>query len=50
MEAYLTVLDAQRSLLNAELGVVQTALQQAISEVNLFKALGGGMLEAASAQ
>ena len=50
VEAYLTVLDAQRSLLNAELGVVQTALQQAISEVNLFKALGGGMLEAASAQ
>ena len=46
VEAYLTVLDAQRSLLNAELGVVQTALQQAVAEVGLFKALGGGMLEA----
>ena len=48
VEAYLTVLDAQRNLLNAELGMVQTALQQALSEVNLFKALGGGMLAAHS--
>ncbi|HEY4663746.1 MAG TPA: efflux transporter outer membrane subunit [Comamonas sp.] len=46
VEGYLTVIDAQRNLLSAELGTVQTALQQALSEVNLFKALGGGMLEA----
>jgi len=50
VESYLTVLDAQRNLLSAEIGEVQTALQQAVSEVALFKALGGGMLEAASAQ
>lgn len=48
VESYLTVLDAQRSLLGAELGEVQTALQQAVSEVNLFKALGGGMLQSAA--
>lgn len=48
VESYLTVLDAQRSLLGAELGEVQTALQQAVSEVNLFKALGGGMLQGAA--
>lgn len=45
VEAYLTVLDAQRSLLNAELGVVQTALQQALAQLGLFKALGGGVME-----
>lgn len=50
VESYLTVLDAQRNLLNAEIGEVQTALQQAVSEVGLFKALGGGMLESASVQ
>ena len=44
VESYLTVLDAQRNLLGAELGEVQTALQQALSEVGLFKALGGGVL------
>ena len=50
VESYLTVLDAQRNLLSAEIGEVQTALQQAVSEVALFKAIGGGMLEAAAAQ
>ena len=44
VDSYLTVIDAQRSLLGAELGAAQTALQQALSEVGLFKALGGGML------
>ena len=43
VDGYLTVLDAQRGLLGAELNVVQTALQRALSDVNLFKALGGGM-------
>nr|ART90308.1 RND efflux system, outer membrane lipoprotein CmeC [uncultured bacterium] len=46
VEGYLTVIDAQRNLLSAELGAVQTGLQQALSEVQLFKALGGGMLVA----
>lgn len=45
VDAYLTVIDAQRSLLSAELGAVQTALQQALAQVSLFKALGGGVLE-----
>lgn len=44
VESYLTVIDAQRNLLSAELGTVQTALQQALGEVQLFKALGGAML------
>ena len=48
VEGYLTVLDAQRSALNTQLGAVQTALQQALSEVGLFKALGGGMLAGTS--
>ena len=43
VEGYLTVLDAQRNLLSAELQAVQTELQQALSQVQLFKALGGGM-------
>ncbi len=49
VDAYLTVIDAQRSLLSAELGAVQTALQQALAQVSLFKALGGGVLEPAPA-
>ena len=48
VEGYLTVLDAQRNLLSAQLSEVQTALQQALSEVALFKALGGGMGSAAA--
>lgn len=42
VEGYLTVLDAQRGLLNAELSLVQISLQQALAKVGLFKALGGG--------
>ena len=49
VDAYLTVIDAQRSLLGAELETVQTALQQALAQVGLFKALGGGVLEGAPA-
>ncbi len=50
VEAYLTVLDAQRSLLGAQLQMVQAGLQQSLSQVQLFKALGGGMTPDAEAQ
>ncbi len=40
--SYLDVLDAQRSLFNAEQAVVQTRLAVMQSRVQLYKALGGG--------
>jgi multidrug efflux system outer membrane protein len=45
---YLTVLDAERSLFNAELSFTQTrvALHQAM--IGLYRALGGGWTEAAA--
>ena len=39
---YLEVLDAQRTLLAAELGVVQTERARLTDMVALFKAVGGG--------
>jgi outer membrane protein TolC len=42
MQDLLTVLDAQRSQLNAEDGLVQSQLARYTATVSLFKALGGG--------
>ena len=42
VSAYLEVLDAQRSLFNAELDEAQTIGSHLISLVRLYKALGGG--------
>jgi len=39
---YLDVLDAQRTVLDAELGVVQTERARLTNMVSLFKAVGGG--------
>src|SRR5690606_14191782 len=39
---YLEVLDAQRAVLTAELGVVQTERARLTDMVALFKAVGGG--------
>ncbi|MEH6566760.1 MAG: efflux transporter outer membrane subunit [Halopseudomonas sp.] len=46
IDSYLTVLDAQRQLFEARQGAVTDRLSQLISEVNLYKALGGGWYEA----
>ena len=43
--SYLTVLDAQRSLYSAKQGLLNIRLGQLASQVNLYKALGGGWLE-----
>jgi multidrug efflux system outer membrane protein len=40
--SYLDLLDAQRSLFAAQQALVQTRLAQLQSQVNLYKALGGG--------
>ena len=45
--AYLEVLDAQRSLFNAELDEAQTIGSNLVSLVRLYKALGGGWSEPA---
>ncbi len=42
MDSYLAVLDAQRSLYNAQQLLIAARLEQLVSEVNLYKALGGG--------
>ncbi|UIF87579.1 AdeC/AdeK/OprM family multidrug efflux complex outer membrane factor [Cupriavidus sp. UYPR2.512] len=42
VDSYLAVLDAQRSLYNAQQLLIQARLEQLTSEVNLYKALGGG--------
>ncbi|HET7291292.1 MAG TPA: efflux transporter outer membrane subunit [Vicinamibacteria bacterium] len=47
--AYLEVLDAQRSLFNAELDETQTIGSNLVSLVRLYKALGGGWPPAAEA-
>ncbi|MEZ4344505.1 MAG: TolC family protein [Nitrospirales bacterium] len=39
---YIEVLDAQRTVLAAELGVVQTERARLTDMVSLFKAVGGG--------
>ena len=50
VDSHLTLLDAQRQLLTAQQQLVNDRRNQLISEVNLFKALGGGwqMEEAAA--
>lgn len=42
VDSHLTLLDAQRQLLGAQQQLVNDRRNQLISEVNLFKALGGG--------
>ncbi|MDH1008977.1 AdeC/AdeK/OprM family multidrug efflux complex outer membrane factor [Pseudomonas nicosulfuronedens] len=42
VDNYLTVLDAQRSLFSAQQQLISDRLNQLTSEVNLYKALGGG--------
>jgi len=46
VESYLTVLDAQRELYDAQNQQIQDRLAQLNSEITLYKALGGGWLEA----
>lgn len=45
MDSYLTLLDAQRQLFSARQKLISDRLDQLISEVDLFKALGGGWAE-----
>jgi len=44
---FLTVLDAERSLFNAELAYTQTQGALYLALINLYKAMGGGWIEAA---
>jgi outer membrane protein, multidrug efflux system len=48
VSSYLDLLDAQRSLYTAQLALVQTRLSQLQSQVQLYKALGGGLAQQAS--
>ncbi len=50
VDSYLTVLDAQRQLFSVQQQLISDRLAQMTSEVNLFKALGGGWRESAQAQ
>ncbi|MCY1187486.1 efflux transporter, outer membrane factor (OMF) lipoprotein, NodT family [compost metagenome] len=45
MDNYLTLLDAQRLLFSAQQQLISDRLAQLTSEVNLYKALGGGWEE-----
>ena len=45
--SYIEVLDAQRSLFAVELGYAQTQARVYTSLVNIYKAMGGGWIEAA---
>jgi multidrug efflux system outer membrane protein len=45
IDSNLTFLDAQRSLFSAQQALISDRLAQLTSEVNLYKALGGGWLE-----
>ncbi len=45
VDSYLTVLDAQRQLFSVQQQLISDRLAQLTSEVNLFKALGGGWQE-----
>jgi multidrug efflux system outer membrane protein len=49
-DSNLTFLDAQRSLFSSQQSVITDRLAQLTSEVNLFKALGGGWIESSAAQ
>lgn len=42
VDSYLTLLDAQRQLFEAKQSVISDRLSQLLSEINLYKALGGG--------
>ena len=44
---FLTVLDAERSLFNAELSYTQTQGELHLALINLYKAMGGGWIEGA---
>ncbi|RYJ64208.1 AdeC/AdeK/OprM family multidrug efflux complex outer membrane factor [Pseudomonas songnenensis] len=50
VDSYLTVLDAQRQLFNVQQQLIGDRLAQMTSEVNLFKALGGGWQEVGQTQ
>lgn len=50
VDSYLTLLDAQRQLFSAQQQLIGDRLAQLVSEVNLFKALGGGWQEAVRVQ
>ncbi|MCY1412752.1 Multidrug/solvent efflux pump outer membrane protein MepC [compost metagenome] len=45
VDSNLTFLDAQRQLFNSEQNLITDRLAQLISQVNLYKALGGGWNE-----
>lgn len=45
VSSYLEVLDAQRSSFDAELSLAQTSRDEAVSAVQLYRALGGGWQE-----
>ncbi|TBU89797.1 AdeC/AdeK/OprM family multidrug efflux complex outer membrane factor [Stutzerimonas kirkiae] len=47
VDSYLTLLDAQRQLFTVQQQLISDRLAQLVSEVNLFKAMGGGWLESA---
>ncbi len=47
VDSYLTLLDAQRQLFSVQQQLISDRLAQMASEVNLFKALGGGWQETA---
>lgn len=49
VDSYLTVLDAQRQLFSVQQQLIGDRLAQLTSEVNLFKALGGGWQESMQA-
>ncbi|MDF3932987.1 AdeC/AdeK/OprM family multidrug efflux complex outer membrane factor [Pseudomonas citronellolis] len=50
VDNYLTLLDAQRSLFSAQQQLITDRLNQLTSEVNLYKALGGGWQESTAQQ
>ncbi|MNH34270.1 putative efflux pump outer membrane protein TtgC precursor [compost metagenome] len=45
VDSNLTFLDAQRQLFNSQQSLITDRLSQLVSEVNLYKALGGGWYE-----
>lgn len=45
VDSYLEVLDAQRSLIDAQLAEIATDLARLRNQLTLYKALGGGLLE-----
>jgi outer membrane protein, multidrug efflux system len=49
LEDYISTEDAQRSLYTAQQALVSLQLEQAVNQVNLYKALGGGWRQASAA-